>query len=76
MLQRSGEALQLDQLVRKRIEHDLGASKSIAYYFPKFVAWSAGGLVVSVGVESTRGRSGSFTFHCYGFELALRPARI
>ncbi len=69
-------SLQLDVLARKKIEGDLGPEQTIQYYFPKIVALEDGKLTVSVGVETTHGDEGPFTPHCYGFQLALHPARI
>lgn len=72
----SASALQFDKLVRERIQQELGASQRVAYYFPKFAAWTEMGFAISVGVMTTHGGVGPFTFHCYGFELAPHPARI
>jgi len=70
------EALRIDDTIRADVEHNLKPRENIIYYLPKFVAWTDGGLVVSVGVITVDGHSGPFTSRCVGYEVAARPIKI
>ncbi len=69
------EATDLDKLIRKQVEENLGTSENINY-LPRYVSWNRAGLIVSIGVVTIHGSSGPFTPHCYGFKIRVNPLSI
>lgn len=69
-------AQQIDKEIRADVERKLKPNENIAYYLPRYVAWTEGGLAVSVGVVTVKGQSGPFTDHCFGYEVATETSKL
>ena len=70
------DALRISKDVRSDIIRKLSPGEDINYYFPKFIAWAARDVVISVGVVTVTGNSGPFTPHCFGYEIGTHPIHI
>jgi hypothetical protein len=69
-------ALRINTAIEADTRRVLGPDERINYYFPKFVKWSQGVVIVSVGVVTVRGKTGPFTPHCTGYVVSLEGHRI
>ena len=74
--QTEADALQINKEIRSDVENKLRPSENIVYYFPKFVAWEARGVIISVGIVVVNGKSGPFTSYCFGYQMGIQPIQI
>jgi hypothetical protein len=69
-------AFAMDRIVLSDIEHRLREQPEIELYYPRFVAFTGGAIVVAVGVVTDRAQPGPSTAQCFGYSIAISPLGI
>jgi hypothetical protein len=68
--QSEASALEIDRRVRSDVMHRLPSGAVIESYFPKFVRFADGRVIVSVGVITAQHDVGRFSHWCFGYAVS------
>ena len=66
----------IDKRIRAEVERTLSPGERVQFYFPRFVAWEDGNVVVHVEFATSRTIPGPLTRRCVGYAIAKTSAII
>jgi hypothetical protein len=74
--QTDSTAVDIDRLIRSDVDRHLKGKPDILFYYPRFVAFTGGAIVISVGVVTIGAQEGPSTAHCFGYSIVPDPLAI